>query len=226
MISFLNGFERIDPVRGKEYVLDLELAIENREKFPQPKRIHRLSLIKPFTYIQIVSHIDVTPANDSIINLIYACSHHHEKFVESLLKYHEDHIVNLFPVNVTLYLCSVENVDERILSMVNGFIAKHQSVQTYQLHLKIDTGCSYKATAVINKAVKQLAGKDNKLVIVGMNVNVTREFLQRCFSILSESTNAVYVPIPFATFFTQNLQYADRLHSESGLSRYLLALYC
>lgn len=200
----INGYRRLDPLRGQEYVLDLELS-QLTSKNLRTKLLH-IDSVKPFQKLQIVKQKGVSKkVKIHFILPIAKVGKRFKKFI--------DHFENTC-------LKTNENVALRIVLFTAEDILSSQYVKNTITALKkkytgsdltiIERGGQFSRGLGLHLGVEHLSDR-NLMYFCDVDVIFTSSFLNRCRH-NSVQNEQVYYPLVFAQYDPHIVQSYSPLH--------------
>ena len=192
--KILNGYRRVDPLRGEEYVLDVELALKE-----DPKHLdyHRFELVKPFGVAQLL--IERALSNEKMIHFVLPLSKASNRFYLFLQNFEDvclktqEHVYLL----VVLFIGKTKQDEEEAESIIKDI--KHLSQRYRKAHVRIvQTHKEFSRSLGIDLGAKQLP-QEALMFFCDVDVRFTRDFLSRCRHNAEKETK-VYYPIVFAQY--------------------------
>lgn len=183
-----NGYKRIDPNRGAEYILDFVL---NRQ-YGHDSKIHkRINLFRPFQ-----DEFLTTPnegSSDSTVNFIVPLSGLSNRLVEFMKAYEANVLEVKEDTSLTIVLSNSSDSD-----------AVHRYIQQYQNNYPdakitiLDIYGPFARGIAVHKGV-QLFGKNDLLFLCDVDIDVKWHFLRRC-RLNTVRGRQVYFPIFFKLY--------------------------
>uniref|UniRef100_A0A673AWB2 Hexosyltransferase n=1 Tax=Sphaeramia orbicularis TaxID=375764 RepID=A0A673AWB2_9TELE len=169
--QLINGYRRFDPIRGMEYILDLQLEVVNQKGHSRSitKRVH---LVRPLSQIEIIPMPYVTEATR--VHIIIPLMMQVRSYV--------DHFLEVFAAN------AFETSENAILT----FLFIYDPVEA---HVKTETPSQIKFMDIISKKHPV----DTLFFLANVDTRVNAEFLNRC-RMNSINNWQVFFPIHFQDY--------------------------
>ena len=195
MVKLINGYRRLDPLRGEEFILDVVIAQEGNEKVEET---HRLELVKPFGVAHLLN--DKTSSSSKMVHFILPISGISKRFEtfmknfeEVCLKQSQEHAYLLIVLFVGKSTSDQSQADNLKL-MARGLTNKYHNA-----HIRIiQTRREFSRALGLDLGAKQLP--TNALIFFcDADVQFTAEALTRC-RLNTEEGKQVYYPIVFAQY--------------------------
>lgn len=193
MVKLINGYRRLDPLRGEEYILDGVLALEKDEKVEES---HRLELVKPFNVGHLLN--DHSTSEKSVIHFILPISGHSEKFDTFIANFEE---VCLKQPSENIYLLIVLFVGKDSVDDPDKLktIARTLSDKYRNSHIRIiQTRSAFNRALGLDLGARQLPS-DALLFFCDVDVQFNSNALHRCRHNAQEG-HQVYYPVVFAQY--------------------------
>jgi len=193
----INGYQRYDPLRGEEYIFDLEL--ERDKKVDEEQReVYRLHIVKPYSPAQLVDEKRVRE-NERLTHIIVPVT-----LLNPRLKQFLKNFENLCSIiREDVYLLLVLFINRTNGSQSKIALVKEQTLSIsrryHNAHISIlQTRKQYSRSLGIELGVKQLPNA-SLMFFCTVDVDILPSFLFRCQqnALLSRQ---VYYPIVFAQY--------------------------
>lgn len=210
-----NGYERIDPLRGKEYLLDMEVSVSRDAK--APRQHMRLSLVKPFDKERLVAQSKLESApNSGTVHVLLAVT---LAQANATLHWVEDFAKNVYRQDkrVVLLLLLFHNPAQE-----KAAVALERQLRLLKIKYQLShVGAPFKVVRSQHRFSphfgKNLGAhtlpQSAAMVFADLSVRFRSDFFVRCRATLqhretaaamadhlSSASRAVYVPIPFSLF--------------------------
>lgn len=189
-----NGYRRIDPLRGQEFILDVEIY---PSKGNGQHEVRRLQLVKPFSPAQLLSEHAVD--NAEMVHFILPISRVTDRFYSFMKNFDEtclqvkEHVYLLIVLFAGDSPSDVKMVSE-IRGTVQSLLTKYPSA-----HIRIiQTNIEFSRATGLDLGIKQLS-QDALIFFCDVDVIFGREFLARCRQNAVQGKQ-VYYPMVYAQF--------------------------
>ncbi|PAA91912.1 hypothetical protein BOX15_Mlig009997g5, partial [Macrostomum lignano] len=182
------GYERIDPLRGKEYILYLNLS--RRKRTGKSSEIAQLRLVRPFSSLYVTSrtHYGARPTAHEAVHLILPAPF---ELVSHLLAWLEDFSKRVFPsarnVQVSLVVFNLGNNSPEQLKPLRDGLSRLEHARP-GLHLTqnlILTQRRFSSAFGKRLAMKRLP-MEAELVLADLFFQFRPDFFDRCRSALMQ----------------------------------------
>ncbi|XP_074659128.1 chondroitin sulfate synthase 2-like [Tubulanus polymorphus] len=200
----VNGYRRFDPLRGEEYILDLEFAGSSAGLESGQVMRHRLELVKPVDSIQLTRRYRLTEIpmvtvmlpvfvgrgldSDAIVDLS-------RRFVDRYDRSRDSRVTLL----VVLFVSGEDRATRTRAAVVRAAFERLRMTRRANVKLRvIETRRPFSRTLGLDLASKQVAW-NSLMFFADLHVRMTREFLTRC-RLNAELGVAVYYPVPFSLY--------------------------
>lgn len=202
MKKLINGYRRLDPLRGEEYFLDMEISTRygqySESKPDTISEIHRFQMVKPFSVAQMISQTEVTA--NKMIHFILPISYDIDHRLEAFLSNFEE--VCLKPKEqvyllVVLFITKSHEATvkgEAVIKKIMGLGSKYPSS-----HIRvIQTNKAFNRALGLDLGAKQLP-PEMLMFFTDTDMVWTRDFLTRC-RYNAVQGQQVFYPIVFAQY--------------------------
>ncbi|CAH1789144.1 unnamed protein product [Owenia fusiformis] len=189
--KLLNGYRRYDPIRGEEYIIDVQL------KSGEETQNHHMNVVKPFSSIQILESAQTVKS--PTIHMIVTISGQFDKLVSFLKHYEEIVLKNKEDVHLIIVAFTGKpgidkNVD-KIRNLVQVYTVRYRPMARIQL---IFTYKPFSRGQGLDIGAKQIPG-EKVIFFCDIDMRFNREFLNRCRQ-NPKRGRQVYYPIVFAQY--------------------------
>ena len=200
----VNGYRRYDPLRGEEYVLDLELSAKTVHTktnllLNTEHEVQRVEVVKPFGVAHLLSTHPIT--NTQMIHFILPVDglEHSDRFLTFLRTYEAVCLKSREYVYLMIILFMGKTPDER--SKSNKLVEAVESLgrQYRSAHIRvIQTSSTYSRALGIDLGMKQLPAEMLSF-FCDIDVLFTPDFLTRCRHNAIKGRQ-VYYPVIFSQY--------------------------
>ena len=203
--NLLNGYRRFDPLRGEEFIFDLDLQLEPASEEDSIKReTRRIEIVKPFGAPHIVSNHILQL--DKMVHLIVPVSAAvTERFQQFLINFEETCLVNedMTQIYLLVVLFVGESTHDKqrtdlVQVMLKNLQRRYKHMKAH-IHFKVvQTNRQFSRSLGIEIGTKQLP-REALLLLCDVDVWFSKQFVSRC----RENTihnKRVYYPIMFAQY--------------------------
>lgn len=200
--QLINGYRRFDPIRGMEYILDLQLEVVNQKGHSQSitKRVH---LVRPLGRIEILPMPYVTEATrvHIIIPLMTQVrnyvTHFLEVFAANAFETSENAILTFLFIYDPVEAQQVNQNDifASVKTQITAYEHKYPTVKIPWISVKTETPSQIKFMDIISKKHPV----DTLFFLASINTNINSEFLNRC-RMNSINNWQVFFPIHFQDY--------------------------
>ena len=191
-----NGYRRVDPMRGSEFILDFVF----RKSTDHNARIRkRVSILRPFH-----DHVVQVPALETkaTVNFVVTLSGLSSRLEQFLANYGKNILLSYEHVSLTVVLYSGPDAAQ-VHSIVNKFSLDHPSASISV----VDTEGEFARGVGLDRGVQQF--KDDELLFfVDVDLQIDHSFLHRC-RLNTIRGKQVYFPIFFKLY---NLDFVSKYY--------------
>lgn len=200
--QLINGYRRFDPIRGMEYILDLQLEVVNQKGHSRSitKRVH---LVRPLSRIEIIPMPYVTEATR--VHIIIPLTMQVRSYV--------DHFLEVFAANafetsenaILTFLFIYDPVEAQqvnqndifagVKAQINTYERKYPAIKIPWISVKTETPSQIKFMDIISKKHPV----DTLFFLANVDTSVNAEFLNRC-RMNSINNWQVFFPIHFQDY--------------------------
>lgn len=200
--QLINGYRRFDPIRGMEYILDLQLEVVNQKGHSRSitKRVH---LVRPLSRIEIIPMPYVTEATR--VHIIIPLTMQVRSYV--------DHFLEVFAANafetsenaILTFLFIYDPVEAQqvnqndifagVKAQINTYERKYPAIKIPWISVKTETPSQIKFMDIISKKHPV----DTLFFLANVDTRVNAEFLNRC-RMNSINNWQVFFPIHFQDY--------------------------
>ena len=194
--KFENGYRRVDPMRGSEFILDLVFHKSTNHNAHIRKRV---SILRPFH-----DHVVPVPAPESkaTVNFVITLSDLSNRLEQFLANYGKNILRSYEHVSLTIVLYSGPDTAQ-VHSIVNKFSSDHPSA-TISV---VDREGEFARGVGLDHGVQQF--KDDELLFfVDVDLQINHSFLRRC-RLNTIRGKQVYFPIFFKLY---NLDFVSKYY--------------
>ena len=199
----MNGYHRHDPIRGEEYVFDLDIKLEIADKSPKHEQ-RRIELVKPFSVPQIV-HNRLLNSEQMLHFIVPVSASVVDRFQQFLLNFEDTCLVNgdMSQIFLLVVLFVTERPADKHRTDLAQVLLKN--IQRRYRHLNshvhirtIQTSRKFSRALAVELGSKQLPG-DALLFLCDVDVWFNKQFVNRCRD-NAKHRQQVYYPIVFAQY--------------------------
>ena len=229
--GLVNGYRRVDPLRGEEFILDVQLSPEldlTSHRSDDDNGInrvyHRLELVKPFGISQLVETLHIN--EETMIHFILPVSLRHLDQLVSFLEVFEDMCLKQKQhvyLMVVLHTGS-SDYDQNLETQINLKLRNlHQRYPGSHIR-SIRTSRAFSRSSGLELGARQLPG-DVLVFFADVDVMFTAEFLTRCRQ-NAVYGQQVYYPILFGQYNPEVVEmyspkhelpaHRDEIHRHTG----------
>ena len=192
--SLMNGYKRQDPLRGEEYIFDLEIHQASK---PEVTKMERIEIVKPFTSAHLVDNHSVQTSK--VVHFILPVTGSSARFTHFLLEYEKVVLLSKAAARMIVILfvgttLPEQKSAEKLKTMITD-INRRYRLSKIKL---IQTKKMFSRALGLDLGAKQLPG-NSLLFFCDIDVTITPSFLSRCRNnaILEKQ---VYYPIVFGQY--------------------------
>lgn len=202
-----NGYHRIDPMRGSEYVLDFVFR-RNSDRTARIKK--RISILRPY-------HESVVPVDASemlpTVNFVVVLSGLSDRLEHFMMQY-EQNVLQLGE-DATLTIVLFESPDAmKVRLLVQQCITRYQGAKIFV----IDAPGLFARGVGLHRGAEHF--RDNQLLFfVDVDLDITTEFLQRC-RLNTVQGKQVYFPVFFKLYHPDFVRKYHRGNTSMFISRH------
>ena len=191
-----NGYHRVDPMRGSEFILDFVF----RRQADRSTRIRkRLSILRPFH--ETVVPVDA-PEGLPTVNFIVVLSGLSHRLEHFMMQYERN--VLQFSEDATLTIVLFETPDaSKVRLLVQQYITRYQGAKINV----IDTPGDFARGVGLHRGVEHFED-DQLLFFVDVDLDISTDFLQRC-RLNAIRSKQVYFPVFFKLY---NQDFVNKYH--------------
>ena len=194
MQKLINGYKRLDPLRGEEYIVDAIFASEKDESVSER---HLLELVKPFGVVHLVKNELLD--DEKMIHFILPISGAGPEFHQFLKTFEYTCLKNEEPVYLLVLLFSEEGVDigseyEKVKLAVSELTQNYRKAHIRIIHTKR----IFSSALALDLGSKQLP-PSTLMFFVNPYLTFTRDVLGRCRTNTIEH-QLIYYPIVFGQY--------------------------
>jgi len=202
-----NGYHRIDPMRGSEYVLDFVFR-RNSDRTARIKK--RISILRP--YHESVVPVD-TPEMLPTVNFVVVLSGLSDRLEHFMMQY-EQNVLQLGE-DATLTIVLFESPDAiKVRLLVQQYITRYQGAKIFV----IDAPGVFARGVGLHRGAEHF--RDNQLLFfVDVDLDITTEFLQRC-RLNTVQGKQVYFPVFFKLYHPDFVRKYHRGNTSMFISRH------
>ncbi|XP_033842755.1 chondroitin sulfate synthase 2 [Periophthalmus magnuspinnatus] len=200
--SLINGYRRFDPIRGMEYILDLQLEVESQKGHSQSitKRVH---LVRPLSKIEIIPMPYVTEATRVHIiiplttQLKNYVTHFLEVFATNAFETSENAVLTFLFIYdpVEAQQVTQNDIFASVKSQIASLERKYPTIKIPWISVKTETPSQIKFMDIISKKHPI----DTLFFLASISSNINSEFLNRC-RMNSINNWQVFFPIHFQDY--------------------------
>lgn len=191
-----NGYHRVDPMRGSEFILDF---VFRRQSDRNARFKKRLSILRPF-------HETIVPVEASemlpTVNFLVTLSGLSNRLEHFLMQY-ERNVLQLGE-DATLTIVLFESPDApKVRLMIQQYLTRYQGAHMTVVDVQGDFARGVGLDHGLGKF-----GKDSLVFVVDVDLDISTDFLQRC-RLNTVQGKMVYFPVFFKLY---NQEFVDRYH--------------
>lgn len=200
--ALINGYRRFDPIRGMEYMLDLQLEVISQKGHSRSiaKRVH---LVRPLSKIEIIPMPYVTEATRVHIiipltmQLKNYVTHFLEVFATNAFETSENAVLTFLFIYDPVEAQQVNQNDifASVKTQITSLERKYPTIKIPWISVKTETPSQIKFMDIISKKHPV----DTLFLLATINTNVNSEFLNRC-RMNSINNWQVFFPIHFQDY--------------------------
>ena len=191
-----NGYHRVDPMRGSEFILDFVFR-KNSDRNTHIKK--RISILRP--YHESVVPVE-TPEMLPTINFVVVLSGLSSRLEHFMLQY-ERNVLQLGE-DATLTIVLFDSPDaSKVRLMVQQYVTRYQGAGIFI----VDAPGEFARGAGLHKGTEHFRD-DQLLFIVDVDLDITTDFLQRC-RLNTIQGKQVYFPVFFKRY---HAEFVDQYH--------------
>ncbi|XP_012562837.1 chondroitin sulfate glucuronyltransferase isoform X1 [Hydra vulgaris] len=198
--ELVNGYRRLDPQRGAEYIIDM---FEGRKGF-NVKQLKRVSLLKPFTHVEALQMPAATEQKGIhlILPVLKEDVAQHERFLQMYkrvcLQTGENVVLLTVFINIRFGQFEGEDKDDPFVDSKNLIARYKQSYMWAQLPW-LQVGVKKPSPTLLMDIVSMKLPSNALIFLVNLTVDFTINFLNRC-RVNVVNGMQVFFPIPFAEY--------------------------
>uniref|UniRef100_A0A8C6WRE2 Hexosyltransferase n=1 Tax=Neogobius melanostomus TaxID=47308 RepID=A0A8C6WRE2_9GOBI len=189
--ALINGYRRFDPIRGMEYMLDLQLEAVSQKGHSRSitKRVH---LVRPLSKIEIIPMPYVTEATR--VHIIIPLTTKLKNYVTHFL---EVFATNAFETseNAVLTFLFIYDPAEAVKTQITSLERKYPTIKIPWISVKTETPSQIKFMDIISKKHPV----DTLFFLATVHTNINSDFLNRC-RMNSINNWQVFFPIHFQDY--------------------------
>lgn len=202
-----NGYKRIDPSRGADYILDFVL----NKQYGHDSKIHkRINLFRPFQDEFLV--VPNEASSDRTVNFIVPLSGLSNRLVEFMRTYEANVLEITEDATLTIVLSNSSDSDA-----VHRFIQHYQTKYPDAKIVILDIYGDFARGVAVHKGV-QLFSKYDLLFICDVDIDVKWNFMRRC-RLNTVRGKQVYFPIFFKLYKMDFVHKYGRINITSTIMR-------
>ena len=191
-----NGYHRVDPMRGSEFILDF---IFRKQSDKSVKIKKRLSILRPFH--ETVVPIEA-PEMLPTVNFLVTLSGLSNRLEHFLMQY-ERNVLQLGE-DATLTIVLFESPDAaKVRFMVQQYLTRYQGAKMTVLDIRGD----FARGVGLHHGMEKFQ-EDQLMFIVDVDLDISTDFLQRC-RLNTIKGKQIYFPVFFKLY---NKEFVDRYH--------------
>lgn len=200
--QLINGYRRFDPIRGMEYILDLQLEVVNQKGHSRSitKRVH---LVRPLSRIEIIPMPYVTEATR--VHIIIPLTMQVRSYVEHFLQVFAANAFETSENAILTFLFIYDPVEAQqvnqndifagVKAQINIYERKYPTIKIPWISVKTETPSQIKFMDIISKKHPV----DTLFFLANVDTSVNAEFLNRC-RMNSINNWQVFFPIHFQDY--------------------------
>ena len=202
-----NGYHRVDPMRGSEYILDFVFRKSSNHNVRVKKRV---GILRP--YHETVVPVD-TPEVLPTVNFVTVLSGLSNR-LETFLERYENNVL-LPGEDATLTIVLFDGPDApKVRSMIQKYTSRYKAAK---INI-VDTQGEFARGIGLHKGVEQFSSED-LVFIVDIDLDISTSFLQRC-RLNTIRGKQVYFPIFFKLYNPEFVSQYHRGNSSMRLARH------
>lgn len=202
-----NGYHRVDPMRGSEYILDFVFR-KNSDRNVRVKK--RVSILRPFHDVTVP--VDA-PNHHSSVNFVVTLSGLSNRLEQFLANYEKNIIQSGEDASLTIVLFDGPDAP-RVHSLVDKYVSRYPNARISV----VDTEGDFARGVGLHMGAGQFED-DQLLFFVDVDLEISPDFLQRC-RLNTIQGHQVYFPVFFKLY---NLDFVHKYfkgNSSQVLSRH------
>ena len=191
-----NGYHRVDPMRGSEFILDFVF----RRQADRSTRIRkRLSILRPFHETVVPVEVPEGLPTVNFVVVLSGLSHRLEHF---MMQY--EHNVLQFNEDATLTIVLFETPDaSKVRLLVQQYVTRYEGAKI----TVIDTPGEFARGVGLHRGAEHF-DDDQLLFFVDVDLDISTDFLQRC-RLNTIRNKQVYFPVFFKLY---NQDFVNKYH--------------
>ena len=189
-----NGYRRIDPLRGQEFILDMEV---DHSDSSSGSEVHRLHLVKPFSSAQLISKTKIN--NNQTIHLILTTSRADERFHRFMDNFEKACLQTKDSVYLLIVLFTGEGPSSgQLVSAVQSTMNLLRKKYSHARMRVIQTVKPFSRAVGLDLGARDLP-QDALLFFCDVDVTFSSKFLTRCRENAVQGKQVFY-PMVFAQY--------------------------
>lgn len=202
-----NGYHRVDPMRGSEFILDFVFRKTSNHNVRIKKRV---GILRPFH--ETVVPVD-TPEVLPTVNFVTVLSGLNDRLETFLANYEKNVLLPGEDASLTIVLFSGPDA-QKVRSMIQTYTSRYKAAK---INI-VDTQGEFSRGVGLHKGVEKFKNED-LVFIVDIDLDISTSFLQRC-RLNTISGKQVYFPIFFKLYNPEFVSQYHRGNSSMRIARH------
>ena len=203
-----NGYHRIDPMRGSEFILDFVFRKNSNHNVRIKKRI---GILRPFH--ETVVPVDA-PEMLPTVNFVSVLSGLSNRLETFLAKYEKNVLSTGEDATLTIVLFDGPDAP-KVRSMIESYMSRYRSAKI----TIVDTEGEFARGIGLHKGIERFSD-DDLVFLVDVDLDISTDFLPRC-RLNTIRGKQVYFPIFFKLYNEEFVKQYHRGNSSMRISRHL-----